>query len=769
MNILAAVPLLAASAQAQTASAPAQVQQVQEVVVTAQHRSERLQATPLSIAAFTAKTMDVQGVRGIDDLTRLAPGVNFERIGATSASNYNDENSDIAIRGIDSSAGTSTTGVYIDDAPIQTRHIGFGTVNAFPALFDLDRVEVLRGPQGTLFGGGSEGGAVRFITPQPSLTTFSGSFRAEVASTEGGAPSYEVAGAVGGPLVEGKLGLRISGSVRNDGGYVDRVRYDPASNTVTGVAEKNANWQRTEAIRIALQWAPTDTLTITPSLMYQQLSLNDTAAFWTALSNPSEGRLRNGNAQRDSSYDPFYLASVKSEWTTGPVIATAIFSALIRNQRTNSDYTQFDRAIFVGSPYGSAGDAGASTFQDNQRNYSAEFRLQSRDAAARLTWTAGLFLARNRESAPQWINDPTLAAEAIAVGDNYLPLNTPQIFNGSPSVVTDRIAALYGQVDYKLTPSLKATVGLRVSDETVKGEGVQSGPYIGPQPIITKGSLHSTPVTPKFGLSYQPDPEHLYYASAAKGYRSGGINSTLVAACGINTPSSFASDSLWSYEVGEKSTLAGGKLVVDASLFYIQWKNIQQAVYVPACGQGFAANLGEATSKGGDLTISYHATPDLNFGLQAGYADARYTRNVSGAIAGLSGPGTNLISSGDLVTAAPWTLNGSVEYVAPLSFDDRRLYFRADYQYSAAQNGAMAVQNPNDSAYDPSIPKTPSSDNLSLRAGLRGRGQDVSLFVNNALDSQPILIVSHDTLYSPLQFERTVRPLTIGLTVTSRF
>ena len=124
--------------------------------------------------------MDQQGLRSIDDLSRLSPGVTFFRNGMSSSGNYNDEGSDVSIRAIDSTGGASTTGIYIDDTPIQTRHLQFGTVNPYPALFDLERVEVLKGPQGTLFGAGSEGGTLRFITPDPSLTKYQVYARAEV-------------------------------------------------------------------------------------------------------------------------------------------------------------------------------------------------------------------------------------------------------------------------------------------------------------------------------------------------------------------------------------------------------------------------------------------------------------------------------------------------------------------------------------------------------------------------------------------------------------
>ena len=142
---------------------------LEEIVVTATRRAERLQDIAVSATAFTQEKLDVQGLRSIDDLTRLTPGVTFQRDATTSAGNFNDEDSDINIRGVDSTAGTSTVGIYIDDTPIQGRHISFTSFNAFPALFDLERVEVLRGPQGTLFGAGSEGGTVRFIQPSPDL------------------------------------------------------------------------------------------------------------------------------------------------------------------------------------------------------------------------------------------------------------------------------------------------------------------------------------------------------------------------------------------------------------------------------------------------------------------------------------------------------------------------------------------------------------------------------------------------------------------------
>jgi iron complex outermembrane receptor protein len=152
-----------------------------EIVVTATRRVERLQDVAVSATAFTQEKLDMQGLRSIDDLTRLTPGVTFQRDATTAAGNFNDEDSDINIRGVDSTAGTSTVGIYIDDTPIQGRHISFTSFNAFPALFDLERVEVLRGPQGTLFGAGSEAGTIRCIQPSPDLHSDSVYMRSELA------------------------------------------------------------------------------------------------------------------------------------------------------------------------------------------------------------------------------------------------------------------------------------------------------------------------------------------------------------------------------------------------------------------------------------------------------------------------------------------------------------------------------------------------------------------------------------------------------------
>ncbi|MFM7785455.1 MAG: TonB-dependent receptor plug domain-containing protein, partial [Gammaproteobacteria bacterium] len=186
---------------------------IEEVTVTATRRVELLSKVPISVSSIGDEEMQQRGARQFDDLIRLTPGLNLTRQSATGASQ-------IAIRGISSNAGSGTTGLYIDDTPIQVRNLGFGSGNAFPGLFDIERVEVLRGPQGTLFGSSSEGGTVRFITTQPSLTESSANVRAELSTVKNGDVSYEVGGAYGMPLSD-RVAVRGSAYLRREGGYID--------------------------------------------------------------------------------------------------------------------------------------------------------------------------------------------------------------------------------------------------------------------------------------------------------------------------------------------------------------------------------------------------------------------------------------------------------------------------------------------------------------------------------------------------------------------
>jgi len=804
-------PLLAQSAD----SGASQDLMLQEVTVTATRREERLEDVPISVSAISQEQIDAEGLHTIDDLTRLTPGVAFQRNGMSSAGNYNDEGSDINIRGVDSTAGTSTTGIYIDDTPIQTRHIGFGSINAFPALFDVERVEVLRGPQGTLFGAGAEGGVVRFIAPEPNLHAASGYFRADGATTDGGGPSYSGGAAFGMPLIEDKLAFRASVSFEKVGGWVDRTDYTltppGGAGTPTGVlnpiptatgayTEANANWTETTTARLAVKWQVTDDLEITPSIYYQRLQIHDTAAYWISLSQPNDGVYRNGNALRNPSDDPFILSSLKIQWNLGFAQLFSNTAFYDRNQKATSDYTQYLRATWtlfadLANTFPDPGDRGFATFEDNQRNFYQEIRLASPDASARLVWNAGLFFSHLKEDVPESIFDNNLNQEtANFTGNPQICVPTVpslacpggRIFYGPLDRVTDKQYALFGEVSYKLTDALKVTGGLRVSKVDYTGEVGETGPFLGTA-INQTSSGSETPVTPKGVLSWQPNRDNLVYFSASKGFRPGGPNvgvgdicSPSLTALGVSqVPAQFSSDSLWSFELGSKNTLLDHQLQINTSLFYIDWSNIQQNVYLPSCGEQFTANLGKARSEGGDIDLLYRPVQNLTLDFTAAYTDARLTKTSCAGtlvlqgtqcVGGTVGPAAPIATNGDALLGAPWSLTASAEYHFP-AWQERVPYFRLDYQYQSAQRSLLQGQDQRNALFDPTLPGLPVISNLNARAGLRFGGIDLSVYGDNLGNAHPLLFESRD-IAGPtdlLYFGRGVRPRTVGATATYRF
>jgi outer membrane receptor protein involved in Fe transport len=207
---------------------------LEEVLVTAEKREESLSVVPISANVLSSAEMDAAGIKGISGIAAVTPGVQYDyetQFGPGILTR-------LGIRGIASDIGAATTGVYIDDVPIQSRQSGFG--NAYPVAFDLTRVEVLRGPQGTLFGSGAEGGAIRFITTEPSMTEFTGLYRAEVSQTEySEGASFETGATVGGPIIDDRVGLRLSAWYRDGGGFVNRVNpFTGATIIVTPIARR---------------------------------------------------------------------------------------------------------------------------------------------------------------------------------------------------------------------------------------------------------------------------------------------------------------------------------------------------------------------------------------------------------------------------------------------------------------------------------------------------------------------------------------------------
>lgn len=483
-----------------------------DIVVTATRKSEALSKVPISVTALTQNEVVKQGLRNIDDIARLTPGVSIRKSG-TAVSN-------VSIRGISSAAGASTIGVYIDDTPIQVRALGVASSIMYPALFDLDRVEVLRGPQGTLFGAGSEGGTIRFLQPAPSVTEWTGRARGDLATTANGAESHEAAFAIGGPIVTDKIGFRASAYFRHDGGFIDKVTGTPVVNSTTGALgagslsftnqslyKADVNSSDTFAARIALTFKPTETLTITPSFNYQSFYTPDASPVaWASLSNFSNAdyvtprwnptvdathlalNVNSGEPQKDK----FLMPSLKIEADLGFANLISTTSYFKRDTSQTLDYTQIYAVSYAGRQVPSSGDVAISTVSNRQRNWTQELRLQSAGSGP-LSWVVGGFYARNEQQAIQLseTNFLPFLNPLFGVRTNGAPFGAgysafinyygvPQL-NGTASYYSnfkaiDKQLAGFADVTYNLTEKLKLTAGVRVARNEIQYAAYYDGP-----------------------------------------------------------------------------------------------------------------------------------------------------------------------------------------------------------------------------------------------------------------------------------------------------
>jgi iron complex outermembrane receptor protein len=794
---------------------------LQEIVVTATRREESIGRVPVSITALSQDALDQRGIRDFQDIVRFTPGVNIDTSGTNA----------ISIRGISSSGGAGTTGIYIDDTPIQMRALGFNPDDTLPKTFDLDRVEVLRGPQGTLFGSGSEGGTVRYIMTQPSVTTESTYARTEVSYTQYGEPNYEAGVAHGGPIIDDVLGFRGSVWYRYDGGWDNRV-----DETTGAVTQKNANYANTVAVRLALLYKPADNVKITPSIMYQDKKQHDLSTYWPAYSNPGAGEFNNATPERIPIPDQYYLPALKVQVDFAHATLISNTSYYHRNEQDAYQGTGYDLAYYqsnmwlgvpapataacgpasttpvppcswyplldangVHLPAGFTNYSTPNSITNQQRTWAEEIRLQSNDDRA-LKWTAGVFWSLSRELSIEQLYDTQIVPFWTALFGSspfdYALFQDPNtgIANyycngvGTPgtglpdcdiyynqNTSHDRQLAEFGQLDYSLTDQWKLTAGGRFAsmsfDLTHYANGLENsglGHF--------SGSYRENAFTPKLGVSFQADPQDLFYFTYAKGFRPGGVNTPLPAAtCGV-TPTNFKSDSTQSFEIGAKNVIAD-MLKLASSVYYIKWNGIQQNVYdlgpTDLCGFQYTSNLGTAVAKGFDIQADAALGGGFSFEASVGYTSARYTKSTIDSSAGdaISGEAAINYSPG---TNPPWNIALGPQYSFPLA--GHEAFIRADWNYTSRNPWLAAVQDPNNGRqFDPFSFTLPATSFTSLRAGLKLGSWQVSAFVDNLFDSHTVLnyaLVQNDLNNpnppgpAPQQNDFTFRPRTVGITAT---
>lgn len=794
--------------------------QLTEIVVTATRQSTTVQTTPISITAFTADEIASRGLVDVDSLVASVPDIAVRNTGGPGEMEFE-------IRGLNSQGGNSSmVGMYLGEIPLSTAmgsQLGKNSMD--PNLYDLQRVEVLSGPQGTLYGSSSMGGTIRLIPTSPQLNTFAASTE-EVASstTSGGGFNHQENGMVNLPLGD-TAAVRIVGSFTDDSGWIKRlVIADGAVPVDAGVfpdvtrpdnfysaplqeALSGVNTTQVDSIRATILWQPTENLTIEPMAMYQLIlqgappavdvngspthpQVPDTWAHWEIYDTPEPqtDSLSFGSLTMVYQLPAFSLTSATGFWH--------------RNFLDMQDETeQVDSAIGIPVYDPSAGGVGPNWSskgpgmleQDYSRQLSEEFRLTS-TAPGPFQWVAGYFYqdlyseVATSVLAPQAA--PVLGGTALSVND--VPENLLQ-------------NAIYGNVSWRFSSHFQLSAGFRhyhfgLSETSTEhglftplgGEGVDV-----PYNAATSNSASGT--VPSVTLTFNADSDHMVYARIGKGFRLGGVSTLtgpipVVAAsntnplfasevaneCGLQAkilltatcnpdillqaPTTFRSDSLWSYELGEKSSFFDHRLIVDLNAYLEDWYDPQVATDL--AGYGLTVNGGNARIKGVEGQLQGLLGAGFDMSLNASYTDAEFVESsaISGYAAGTQIPDTPKVSASAVLH---WerSLPDSLFVFGVLEGDYTGT--RTDLPF-----GVTATLLTTDSL----LVHMPAYGMGNLRFGLRGERDGGSrwtaaLFVNNFTNTLVLLDPQPQIALQTAAYERYLisQPLTVGLDFSYAF
>ena len=711
------------------ATADAESDRLSEVVVTAGKRgdAERLQDVPVSITAIGQERIEQLGMDSFIDYAREVPGLGFQDLGAAGGRDDIRGGRRLNLRGVESGFdGVPTVAFYLDEAPIPVMD---------PKLFDIQRIEVLRGPQGTLYGANSMGGAIRIVMNQPIQNQFDYRGDATFKSTQFGDPSYETNGMINIPLLQDTLAVRAVGFYRNEGGVIDD--YLPATDTAPAHVQKNVDGEESWGARVALSWQPTDDIRVSPSVFHQGTRVDGSGYWDAAFRDLTAYDHRVQDAQRNN----FTLAALEASWKFDRLLVSSSTSYFWTDYNTVEDVTKgfFDVGQIT------ADQTQLSLVQTHGRRVSEELRAAY--TAERWNGVAGVFFLNERRHFNQ--NYPN--------ADGVSPDIEPELFAGTQSNTENQLA-VFAEGTYKLLPDLELTGGVRWFRGT-QDQHVRFFSY--GEPDIEDGNASESAVSPKVQVSYHFDPDKMAYVSATKGFRPGGPNGVVpTAGCADDlaehgltaAPKSFGADQLWSYELGSKFAFADNRLTVDTSLYYINWTNVQQTVLLVNCGFTYLGNVGSARSQGFELELAAKPIEHLKLTATVGDTDSKFTR--SNADIG--------VLAGDRLPLVPhWTAATSAQY----SFDPwsgHPAYVLVDYQF----------QDKVINGYDTDDQKSYSL--VNARAGLNLTPQlEMVLFVNNIADARPQLFFYNygdAGLLLPQQRQDilTGRPRTVGITFRYR-
>ncbi len=757
-------PLLAQSAaQASASAAQASASSGQDIVVTAEKRTATVQTAPLSITALSGKQLQAQGITGLEDIVRTVPGISMRTNGPGQT--------EIEIRGLASSGGSApTVGYYLDETPLSPPAASLnGKVVLSPDLYDLNRVEVLRGPQGTLYGSGSMGGTVKLVTNAPELNTFGGSVDLAGSGTAGGGVNGAANAALNIPLVKDVVALRLVASETYNSGWIDRVvgganfplETDPtigelnipvcpgAASCVRGNVlgasvvkrYRNVNWNQTTSGRASLLIQPSAGFSINLTGVIQGIRAG---GYNTYDQNPGTTAHYQPADLAEPFSDSFKMVSAVVKYQLPTIDLTSSTSYFTKREIQTLDTTeQFQ--VYFNLPFF---PANTNIEYDTSRQFSTELRAASRTSSP-FQWVGGVFYS-------------SMVSHYIAVNESpsVAPLSTGGAAANPTGIIFDsdnpykiRQFAAFGEASYKITPALKFTAGVRYFNFKTDASFHENGLVTGSgnaqyTDIAVSGAADG--FDPKFNLSYIPNKDLTVYATLSKGFRPGGVNFPApVSYCGVQ-PYTYNPDSVWNYEAGEKARLFGGAVTINADIYYLKWQGVQQSV-VPACAYVYTVNAGSAQAYGPEIELTAKLSPNFTFTFNGSQTTSRLTAVPAGLGLSVGQPTLNIPS---------YTINSAIEYHADLA---------GDYRLVARLSGGAVGRTYDINYYTTRLPAYQIGN---ARVSVTNGGKTFAVFANNFTNTHAQLGINNSIgAYPTAALTRVTsnQPATFGVEISARY
>ena len=709
-----------------------------EIVVTATRRAERLQDVPISITAFSQDELNQKGIVGYETLARETPGVVLNKQSANFAN--------FSSRGIaNNTYGAnlqSTVAVYIDELPITT--IGNATT-LDPALFDVDRVEILRGPQGTLFGSGSLSGAIRILNKNPDLKDFHASGLVDIGLTGSDSVRQRYNAMINVPLVDDKLGVRAVGFYRHEDGWLDNV----------GTGVHNSNTLVDWGGRVIALAKPTDRLRVRLLASYEDSSPKDASMF-----SPSLGRNK-----RISDRPDLYTAQVTN------LNATIDYDFGFATLTSSSTYSSGKYKFYVDLGGTFAGTVPFALDVDGtSKAFVEEARLVSAGGGDFEYVLGGFYLSRQSSNNFGYRSSPAFLA---ARGITGLP---DEYFQRFTSLGDTHELAGFGELTYHVSRKVWLTGGLRYGGFDAQGTtlagGYSSNYFVAAFSPAPFGPLTVTPVAAgtgakstakkpsyKVSLSWKPSQQLTTYASVSTGFRTPVINAqagsvSLINPADLVIPAGATSDNLTNYEVGAKGRWLNGALSANVALFWIDWTNIQIQANRVSDSVQFATNVGGARSRGLEFEITAQPTSGLSIGVNGAWIDAKVTK-LSASEAAISGA-----VLGARLASPRFQGAANIRYNFPISGETRG-FASIDAQHIGSYPNMFPRVPGNPAAPVATYGITDTYNNVNLSAGITTGKLTVTAYLENAFDDHSITYI-HPEAFVASRYG-TLRPRTVGV------